>query len=500
MKKQRFLACLLSCLLLFGVVLTSCNTDNGGSGNATTAQTGGTNAVTTAQTEATTAATTLGTTEATQTTTQTTAQTTTGTTAPVEPITYLIPEILSEGEPVGRPFKDPVTVEIMDGVTADLNYLGWPSICVDENDVLYVAGSLRLEHVDPLGATAFFKSEDGGLTWSDARIIYDGPLDDRDAGIVYMGNGRMLVSWFTHYASDYLKGGQYSAWYNFNYITDEQEKSIEKRLNSATGYEAERSSYVMISEDYGETWGEPIRVPVSTPHGPALLNDGTLMYIGREWNSRSCGIPLATSSPNSHFNPLYAFVSEDGGETWEYRAHIEVPANGGQFCEPHTVQLKNGRIICSIRVQGAESSEIPTGFTIYTCYSDDNGKTWTTPVLVDSQMRGSPPHILELQNGVLVMTYACRAGAYVFGEKARLSYDGGETWSLNEITLDPAKDSDLGYPASVQLSDGTIVTIYYQKYDNEEKRDSKCSVLCTRWLLLTPEEMREWEENQKDNS
>ena len=84
--------------------------------------------------------------------------------------------ILSSGTPVGRPFADPVTVEIANGVTAEVDYLGWPGICVDENDVLYVVGSLRVQHVDPLGVTALFKSEDGGVTWSQVRIINNGPI------------------------------------------------------------------------------------------------------------------------------------------------------------------------------------------------------------------------------------------------------------------------------------------------------------------------------------
>ena len=400
------------------------------------------------------------------------------------PIARLKATILSTGEPVGRPYASPVTVEVADGVTVGLDYLGWPSICVDENDVLYVVGSLRVQHVDPLGVTALFKSEDGGVTWSQARIINNGPFDDRDAGIVYMGNGRMVVSWFTHNRFEYEEGGDYSAWLKFPFLNDEQKNAISKRMATAQGYEAERSSYVMISEDYGETWGKPIRVPVSTPHGPALMNNGSLIYVGREWNSKSCGIPLATESETSHFNPFYAFVSADGGETWQYRAHIAFPnVEGAKFCEPHTIQLANGRIICSIRVQGSASELIPVGFTVYTCYSDDEGKTWTTPVLVDDQMHGSPPHILELKNGTLVMTYACRTEAYQYGEKARLSYDGGKTWEQDEIMLAPAKDWDLGYPASVQLSDGTLVTIYYQKYDDGQTVDPKCSVLCTRWRL-----------------
>ena len=107
---------------------------------------------------------------------------------------------------------------------------------------------------------------------------------------------------------------------------------------------------------------------------------------------------------------------------------------------------------------------------------------------------GSPPHLLELDNGVLLMVYACRDRGRQFGQKAKLSYDGGETWSDREILLDEAMDSDIGYPATVELSDGTLITIYYQKYGY----DSKCSILYTKWKLFTPEEMRELDQ-QKNN-
>ncbi|MGC8843828.1 MAG: sialidase family protein [bacterium] len=44
-----------------------------------------------------------------------------------------------------------------------------------------------------------------------------------------------------------------------------------------------------------------------------------------------------------------------------------------------------------------------------------------------------------------------------------LSYDKGESWDKeNSFLLEwKAKNADCGYPSSVQLDDGTIVTIYY---------------------------------------
>jgi hypothetical protein len=55
------------------------------------------------------------------------------------------------------------------------------------------------------------------------------------------------------------------------------------------------------------------------------------------------------------------------------------------------------------------------------------------------------------------------------------------TWDVkNEIALvDDAPDGDLGYPASAQLGDGTILTIYYQKDCPSEK---PC-LMATHWRL-----------------
>ncbi|MCP4639569.1 MAG: exo-alpha-sialidase, partial [bacterium] len=66
-----------------------------------------------------------------------------------------------------------------------------------------------------------------------------------------------------------------------------------------------------------------------------------------------------------------------------------------------------------------------------------------------------------LDNGWLVVSYGRRKEP--FGERACISKDGGKTWDVeNEIVLSEALNSDLGYPASVQLDDGSIFTIYYE--------------------------------------
>ena len=105
-------------------------------------------------------------------------------------------------------------------------------------------------------------------------------MDDRDAGILYMGNGRMLVSWFTHSAHFY------ESYYRESIGKRASDGERPATLGMLDGYaflpEEERvgGSYVRMSDDYGVTWSETVRVPVSAPHGPTMCRDGSLIYLG----------------------------------------------------------------------------------------------------------------------------------------------------------------------------------------------------------------------------
>ena len=45
------------------------------------------------------------------------------------------------------------------------------------------------------------------------------------------------------------------------------------------------------------------------------------------------------------------------------------------------------------------------------------------------------------------------------------SRDEGETWDVDNIILDQEINFDLGYPCSVALNDGSILTVYYAHLD-----------------------------------
>lgn len=344
-------------------------------------------------------------------------------------------------------------------------YQGWPSVCRDENGTLYaVASSFRLNHICPFGKTAMYISRNNGETWTPPIIINDTYLDDRDAGIVYMGNGRLLVTWFAHPAREYIPGQFYS--YIKNAASPIEAGTVLGMLGGYQFIPEQHSlggSFIRISEDYGVTWGEMVKIPVSAPHGSNLLRDGSLLYLGKEHYSYG-------EAPKGS---VCAYRSGDG-INWERLSILDFP-NGttlDNFHEPHVLELPDGRLLGAIRAQG---KNIIHGFSIYTAFSDDGGKSWSMPECTG--ISGSPPHLLLHSSGAVICSYGRREAP--FGERAMISYDNGATWEDDYILDDRASDSDLGYPMTAELDDGSLITVYYQKLTG----DAKCSILYSKWKL-----------------
>lgn len=343
-------------------------------------------------------------------------------------------------------------------------YHGWASVAADDDGVLYAVDSgFRTTHVCPFGKTSMYKSFDGGKTWSIPMVINDTYLDDRDAGILSLGGKKLLVTWFSHPRDTYL--GEYA-------------DGIRKTWSGAAGVldayptipdeHGQGGSFIRLSEDGGYTWGETIKIPVSAPHGPNILKNGELVYLGKAMYT-DLEAPGAVSAYGSH----------DGGHTWERLGGVPIPEglHSWNFHEPHVIELDDGRLLGMIRAQGSGVCGIQgdsEGFTVYKTFSSDGGKTWSTPESIG--ISGSPPHLLKHSSGAIICSFGRREIPY--GERAVVSRDNGETWD-EEYIIHETDPGDLGYPASVELADGSILTVYYQRVEG----DNFTSVQYSKWRL-----------------
>ena len=334
-------------------------------------------------------------------------------------------------------------------------YFGWPSVCrLGEHELLAAASGFRTGHIDPFGKSVCFSSSDDGRTWSEPQVVNNSPIDDRDTGLVALGGGRALLSWFAIDTRRYLRVKtrhhllRHAGRMDFTPLTDLWEEEI---------VAANVGSFTRVREADGK-WG-PRRVsPVTSPHGPVRLHDGTLLYLGNE----------CRYAPGKAIwiGEVSAVRSADEGATWEHLGTVPSP-DDGKNAESHVLELPDGELLGAIR----DDSK----FQVMLTRSTDGGKTWTPPEFL---VAGSPPALLLHSSGTIVMSYSWRGEKP--GQRMAFSRDGGKTWSLDWILRDDGPDIDLGYPSTVELADGGLCTVYYQKFHAD---DLNCALMVSHWQL-----------------
>ncbi len=346
-------------------------------------------------------------------------------------------------------------------------YHGWPTIARRANGELWVTWSGgRESHVCPFGQVLAMTSRDDGASWTYPRVLLDSATDDRDSGVLETAKGTLLVTTFTSLAYEpYLEKqaafNELSAkgWTTAKMAPEQLAhwKACHARLSDAER-KAELGQWLIRSTDGGKSWSTRLPTIVNSPHGPIQLRDGRLLYAGKQlWtDDKKVGVCEST----------------DDGQTWRWLA--EIPTRKGDavvkgYHELHAVEANDGTIIAQIRNHNKENS----GWTLQT-ESKDGGKTWSEPHPI---CYGLPSHLLKLRNGHLLMTYGHRRPP--FGNQARVSADNGKTWGEAIIISGDGIGGDLGYPSTVELADGSLLTVWYEQM----KKPSKAVLRQARWTL-----------------
>lgn len=324
-------------------------------------------------------------------------------------------------------------------------YHGWPTLTRRRNgELLLVFSGGRESHVCPFGRLELMRSQDDGRTWRWPQVLLDGPIDDRDAGVLETAKGTILVTNFTSLAyadllekAEKIAPGQPGAWTDVKLA---EWRAVHHRIN-AEQRRHELGTWMIRSTDGGVTWSSRYPVPVNSPHGPISLADGRVLYPGKELWTKEQRIGVCQS--------------KDDGQTWDWLATI--PTRPGddhrQYHELHGVECANGSVIVHIRNHNRQNERE----TLQT-ESTDGGQTWSVPHPVG--VWGLPSHLLKLKDGRLLMSYGYRRAPY--GNQARISRDNGQTWS-DPLTISADGNSgDLGYPSTVECQDGTLVTVWYE--------------------------------------
>ena len=75
---------------------------------------------------------------------------------------------------------------------APREYCAWPSVVRTRNGDLLVLFTRSEEHLGPDGAVLLSRSTDNGATWGLPSVVLDTPIDDREAGVTVLRDGRLL--------------------------------------------------------------------------------------------------------------------------------------------------------------------------------------------------------------------------------------------------------------------------------------------------------------------
>ena len=235
--------------------------------------------------------------------------------------------------------------------------------------------------------------------------------------------------------------------------------------------------FVQRSTDGGRNWSR--RVWDAAAHRllafsrPAHLADGAIL------------VPLYDGDPQGG-RSTYVFRSGDGGRTWRFLP-MGPHAQGVLANETALLEVSAGRVLALSRTATAASRRQDYGYLVES-WSDDSGLSW--PHSLRTPIWGWPPHLLKLGDGRILCSYGYRRAP--MGVRAVISHDSGETWDTeNEVVLRadggtpsqlqsaPASAaSDVGYPISAQLPDGSIFTVYYITLD-----DGVTHIAATRWTV-----------------
>ncbi len=336
-------------------------------------------------------------------------------------------------------------IEALNGIKTYERLIGidgacaWPQLTRSSNGELAALIWPRNNHGLTEGAAECWVSSDQGVTWTRAGVpVPNEPSTNRmnlAGGLTADGVYIMAVGGWDHrppFTEDARLGG----------------------MNHKGAHTLQ--PVVSFSHDVGRTWTD--RHEMNMPLGK---NGGGAVPFGRIGPLGGDELGLMVYLEGAAF-----CTSTDSGKTWKIKSRIPGEAAHN---ETTWIRLTNGDLLAAARTAPENAIE---GFR-----STDGGATWISegPLTMPYQ---APADLIALPDGRILLSYGVRNSGF-YGVAARLGDATGRHWSapIFLVDLDGSTDSnaespmrDGGYPSSVALPDGMVVTAYYSRGVREHRR------------------------------
>jgi len=232
-------------------------------------------------------------------------------------------------------------------------------------------------------------------------------------------------------------------------------KAIEKTEDASQRYELKDvlRPWVSRSSDGGRHWNVSQQAfPAGEPGMTEFIPFGDILP-GADGSLR---VLAYAQSDDKATNKVSMFRSENDGKNWVQLSVISDGLGETAFSKGHNetafFHLGEGKWIAAARRWRA-------GAATDLFRSADDGNTWQLDHQLTQESQ-HPAHLLLLNDGRLLLTYGNRVPGN-FGVATKISEDRGVSWSEEVQVVNDLMVSDAGYPASVLLPDGRILTAYY---------------------------------------
>lgn len=299
-------------------------------------------------------------------------------------------------------------------------------------------------------------STDGGSTWTEHTLVYDGSRDE----IPYTYNGPMTTR---------LRDGGLVI-FTFRRDRRDPERPL---FNETTGGIVPVEIVLFQSSDKGYSWDGPFVVPVPegyviTPSSPLVeLDNGEWLLHFDQWH--------AFDDPGPYRPRSVILFSSDRGRTWsEPLSFGDGEAQGKGFWHGRIIKLANGKLFTLFWSAAMPQMQ---NLTLHRCIGSPDGREWSLPV--PTNIPGQTNWPVDLGNGCMAAIYTQREAEHPSLFVA-LSADGGKTWDLeNQVRVWDATGRDklgvhapdsyprshdtiaFGAPTAIRLLNGDIYVSFW---------------------------------------
>lgn len=333
-------------------------------------------------------------------------------------------------------------IKIIDRYIAIDNVCAWPNLTLMPDSTLIVTIFNQPTHGAWEGDIECWASTDRGKTWK-----YSGTPARHDPG-----TNRMNIAAGLAYNDDLIV------------ISSGWSSKAPPGKPVPTGQGQILEPWISRSSDNGKTWVVSRSSVKKPPYiDQQLVPHGNIVKISE---NRLAAPFYARLSANQRDRRRFSFIliSNDNGNTWGDEV-IKLTDCG----EPFLLPLSNKRWLGVARSYRDASIDSVVCLGEYLRYfiSTDQGKSWKEKYHLTGAAQ-HPGHLLRMNDGRILLTYGNRRPPTP-SIQILLSDNEGETWNFHARDLVSLEGAvirswgygDMGYPSTVQLADGTLVTAYY---------------------------------------